>query len=335
MTDLSVEAIQNVLGARGLDPFAYPNNGYWSLCESSGVIVFCPVGGWSVDPLGPLPDEPEIALGAAPLISLQRIPSITEGYFRFRATLDGGDDETIHWRIYTSIMTPVIDTPITDNTEAASGVAEVDVPIAEQGTYYIQVWSDGFGFTQLTFTFAIRAVYNGLTVSFLDQDNVELPITIPESVGQAAVGSIKLWPSNTLEDGWLICNGDTLSRATYSALFDEIGILWGNGDGSTTFHLPDLRGAVPLGVSGSHALASGGGSETVTLTESQLPELTVEIPFDKTVGITLLGAGEAFKEVVGIPSNTVMSNPFGGGEAHNNLPPYKALHFVIYTSVLS
>lgn len=280
---LSVESVQNIIGARGLDPFAHPINVDWSLCDDNGTIVFCSSGGWNTTTLGPVPDNAEQELGAAPLISLQRVASVTAGFFRFQATLDGGDDETIQWRVYTSAMIPVIDTPITDSNEAVNGAADFEVAIGEQGTYYVQAWSDGYGFVQLTFNFAIRAVYNGLSVSFLDQDDEELPIAIPEGVTQPAVGSIKLWPSNTLEDGWAICNGAALSRSTYSALYAEIGVLWGNGDGSTTFNLPDLRGAVPLGVSGSYALAS----------------------------------------------NTATTTSAGS----NNMPPYKALHFIIYTGV--
>ena len=39
----------------------------------------------------------------------------------------------------------------------------------------------------------------------------------------------------------LICNGAAISRETYKELFDAIGVTWGNGDGSTTFNVPDFR----------------------------------------------------------------------------------------------
>lgn len=44
-------------------------------------------------------------------------------------------------------------------------------------------------------------------------------------------------------DGWLYCDGSTVSRSTYSVLFGIIGETWGAGDGSSTFAIPDLEGA--------------------------------------------------------------------------------------------
>lgn len=42
--------------------------------------------------------------------------------------------------------------------------------------------------------------------------------------------------------GWLECDGTAVSRGTYSTLYAVVGDTYGNGDGSTTFNLPDLRG---------------------------------------------------------------------------------------------
>lgn len=42
--------------------------------------------------------------------------------------------------------------------------------------------------------------------------------------------------------GFLFCDGSAVSRTTYAALFAAIGVAWGNGDGTTTFRVPDLRG---------------------------------------------------------------------------------------------
>lgn len=47
--------------------------------------------------------------------------------------------------------------------------------------------------------------------------------------------------------GWLLCNGSAVSRTAYSRLFSAIGTTWGGGDGSTTFNLPDMREAAPVG----------------------------------------------------------------------------------------
>lgn len=64
---------------------------------------------------------------------------------------------------------------------------------------------------------------------------------IAASSGMPA-GAIIAVAMNTPPTGYLKCNGATVSRATYAALFAAIGTTFGNGDGSTTFGLPDLRG---------------------------------------------------------------------------------------------
>lgn len=50
--------------------------------------------------------------------------------------------------------------------------------------------------------------------------------------------------------GWMLCNGEEVSRTDYANLYNAIGVCWGTGDGSTTFNLPDLRGLFLRGVSG-------------------------------------------------------------------------------------
>lgn len=60
--------------------------------------------------------------------------------------------------------------------------------------------------------------------------------------GSTPVGSIIDYAADTPPTGWLVCDGSVISRATYSALFLVIGTRFGNGDGSTTFNLPDLKG---------------------------------------------------------------------------------------------
>jgi microcystin-dependent protein len=60
--------------------------------------------------------------------------------------------------------------------------------------------------------------------------------------GTVPIGSVFYFASSTRPDGYLVCNGATLSRTTYSTLFSIIGVTFGVGDGSTTFTLPDLRG---------------------------------------------------------------------------------------------
>ena len=55
-------------------------------------------------------------------------------------------------------------------------------------------------------------------------------------------GMVAPFPTSTVPTGWLECNGAAVSRTTYADLFAVISDDYGNGDGSTTFNLPDLRG---------------------------------------------------------------------------------------------
>lgn len=91
-------------------------------------------------------------------------------------------------------------------------------------------------------------------------------------------GIIMPFAGTVAPQGYLFCDGSAVSRTTYATLFGVIGTTFGAGDGSSTFNLPDLSGRVPLGVSQAHALGSTGGSETVTLTESELPAHVHEVP---------------------------------------------------------
>lgn len=69
------------------------------------------------------------------------------------------------------------------------------------------------------------------------------------------VGTIIAYSAETPPPGYLECDGTPLSRADYSRLFAAIGTAFGEGDGSTTFHLPDLRGQFLRGWSHSSPLA--------------------------------------------------------------------------------
>lgn len=76
-------------------------------------------------------------------------------------------------------------------------------------------------------------------------------------------GSILDWPSSSVPTGWLLCDGSAVSRATYSALFAVIGTLYGAGDGSTTFNVPNCQGRFTLGKAAAgtgSTLAGTGGS---------------------------------------------------------------------------
>lgn len=75
---------------------------------------------------------------------------------------------------------------------------------------------------------------------------------------------------STVPNGWLLCNGAAVSRMVYADLFEVIGTVYGAGDGSTTFNLPDMRNRYPIGA-GDNALG--------TKVAEQLPNITGDINF--------------------------------------------------------
>ena len=90
-------------------------------------------------------------------------------------------------------------------------------------------------------------------------------------------GTIVQTARSTAPTGWLLCQGQTVSRTTYSGLFSAIGTTYGSGDGSTTFAIPNLQNRIPVGL-GSEAefdtLGETGGAKTHILTTTEMPSHT-------------------------------------------------------------
>lgn len=90
-------------------------------------------------------------------------------------------------------------------------------------------------------------------------------------------GSLIAYAGATVPSGFLACDGSQVSRTTYAALYTAIGTTYGSGDGSTTFHLPDLarRTVIGAGGTGSSTIANTvgatGGEEGHTLTSDEMP----------------------------------------------------------------
>ncbi|CAI2936165.1 phage tail protein [Aminobacter niigataensis] len=105
-----------------------------------------------------------------------------------------------------------------------------------------------FTHTQMEIVNAIKDA--GLTPTGADLTQlaqaIRAMIAAEFSGGQTTIevppGIIAPYAGNAAPTGWLKCNGQLVSRETYSALFGAISTAWGVGDGATTFALPDLRG---------------------------------------------------------------------------------------------
>ena len=69
-------------------------------------------------------------------------------------------------------------------------------------------------------------------------------------------GSVFTHASTTIPSGYLECNGASVSRTTYAALFSAIGTTWGSTSGSD-FRVPDLRGEFVRGFDNGRGVDSG------------------------------------------------------------------------------
>lgn len=196
----------------------------------------------------------------------------------------------------------------------------------------------------------------------VDKDNKAHHHSLGLNAGQAApgdlvklllpVGSMLDYPVAVAPQGWLICDGSNFDSLAYpelaKILADTFGVHAGNN-----YVLPDFRGRMPLGVSGTHALASVGGAETHVLTVAQMPNhahtgltgnqnalhdhkshvLTGSPAFGTS------GAGGYSFPSGGTPTGAVSAaetlnhqHPItaeGGGGAHNNMPPFITVYKII------
>jgi microcystin-dependent protein len=83
-------------------------------------------------------------------------------------------------------------------------------------------------------------------------------------LGGVPVGVMTAYGGATAPTGWLLCYGQAVSRTTYAALFATIGIAYGQGDGSSTFNIPDKRGRISIGADNMGGSAAGVVTQAVS-----------------------------------------------------------------------
>ena len=138
-------------------------------------------------------------------------------------------------------------------------------------------------------------------------------------------GDIKVHAGPVVEDGWLPADGGESSRIEDAALFAAIGTAWGEGDGATTFKRPDYSDAFILGASATRPVGTTGGEEKHTLTVEEIPEHEHGAAPVRAPG----GAHTASGNPQARAGLTGKTGKTGGGEAHNNMPPFAAALVVI------
>jgi len=154
--------------------------------------------------------------------------------------------------------------------------------------------------------------------------------------------------------GWLFCNGQAVLRSGisgYPSLFAVIGTTYGNGDGTTTFNVPDLRGRMAANAYGGGAIGTSGGLENVLLTSSQagikghVHGYTGNFCVDGPNSGQCCSDGKRSQISIGCgvwTSNGCSQNvsdsgnipTFAGADAasaHNNMPPGIVLNYLIKT----
>jgi microcystin-dependent protein len=162
------------------------------------------------------------------------------------------------------------------------------------------------------------------------------------------VAEIRIFPFNFAPRGWAWCDGQLLPLSQNTALFSLLGTTYG-GNGKSNFALPDLQGSVPMhpgqgpGLS-LHDLGEIGGSETVTLLESEIPfhshVINASTGAVDEEGTKLPAGAIPGKQQGANPIYTTLASPItpfspqalvpaGGDAPHNNLQPYLTCYFCI------
>ena len=150
------------------------------------------------------------------------------------------------------------------------------------------------------------------------------------------VAEIRIFACNFAPTGWAQCNGQLLPISQNTALFSLLGTMYG-GDGKSTFALPNLQGRVPIHTGGGHTLGEAAGSQSVTITQQQMPQHLHFVSASGTGGDTPIAVGNFFAgalDVYTAAANLTSIRPdsvsnVGGSQPHTNMMPYLVLNFCI------
>lgn len=158
------------------------------------------------------------------------------------------------------------------------------------------------------------------------------------------VAEIRIFPFNFAPKGWAFCDGQILPLSQNTALFSLLGTTYG-GDGKSNFALPNMQGNAPMHLGQGpglslHDLGETGGSDTVSLLESEIPSHSHQLraisdSADQPVPSSARSLARSSGGFAWNPTftPTAMSGnalaPAGGDQPHNNMQPYLTLNFCI------
>ena len=140
------------------------------------------------------------------------------------------------------------------------------------------------------------------------------------------------WLTDILpNESFIFLEGQAISRIEYAELFKFWGTTFGEGDGSTTFNVPNLSGRTLVGVDASitelNAIGKTGGEREHILTVNEIPSHSHNYSLAKSGDSTQRGdePGFAVRSIGYTDSETYTA---GGGQAHNNMQPYFAVRYI-------
>jgi microcystin-dependent protein len=155
-------------------------------------------------------------------------------------------------------------------------------------------------------------------------------------MSQPYVGEIRIFGGNFAPAGWAFCDGQLLDISENDTLFNLIGTTYG-GDGQETFALPNLCSRIAFGDGTTMIFSQSGGTESVTLTQQQVPThnhpplasngATATTPTGNLWGTW--GDGQYSSTTPSTPMDATAISPVGGNQPHENRPPFLATSYII------